>query len=156
MTPIECNSIVTNDIEWTNLVAPPPGVIDAFSVKTSCMFYRIAAGLLENEALITPRLAPAAADERTGARGVTVCAAPPNCSSPGSNPPARPNPHHRSTPARVVCRHLWYGEQLYRSSNLALEFVRKAGRDRRPSQHALRFVRPFFKSALLRAARLSH
>ena len=49
------NSIVTNDIEWTNLVVPPSGVIGAFSTKTLPIFDRIAAGLQENEQLIQLR-----------------------------------------------------------------------------------------------------
>lgn len=45
------NSIVTNDIDWTNLVEPPVEQIELFGKMVQPMFDRIAAGLLENEEL---------------------------------------------------------------------------------------------------------
>lgn len=42
------NSIVTNDIEWTNLVIPASATSESFNVKTRHMFDRISCGLKEN------------------------------------------------------------------------------------------------------------
>ncbi len=45
------NSIVTNDIEWTNLVVPSDSMIEAFGTRVRPMFDRIEAGLRENAEL---------------------------------------------------------------------------------------------------------
>lgn len=42
------NSIVTNDIDWTNLVSPPKSLIEKFHKSVRPMFDRIAVATLEN------------------------------------------------------------------------------------------------------------